>query len=285
MDVEGVPARGAVGPAGADERVAAGHRTEPGHQGVGEPGLQRRERHPPAAEPQDTVDVETGSVVAMGLAADGQGVDAGPHVALGGRDADPVLEAVVQGWRVLAVLDQQQPGVASHARPRPSGVLVGPAKKRHVHRRTSSFGVRPSLLSVRLAPGASIEAKATAGVLRVCFPAMNLCVQQTSGRRGLACQDGCAEGPLPSRPPRGRSSAAEHQLPKLRTRVRFPSPALDKSPGQGRFPMAAAASGSAPTWRRATNGPQRIGLSNDISGLYGHRRVRRGPSWSRPSDS
>jgi hypothetical protein len=26
-------------------------------------------------------------------------------------------------------------------------------------------------------------------------------------------------------PPRGRSSAAEHQLPKLRTRVRFPSPA------------------------------------------------------------
>ena len=27
---------------------------------------------------------------------------------------------------------------------------------------------------------------------------------------------------------RGRSSEAEHQLPKLRTRVRFPSPALDK---------------------------------------------------------
>ena len=27
-------------------------------------------------------------------------------------------------------------------------------------------------------------------------------------------------------PSRGRSSAAEHQLPKLRTRVRFPSPAL-----------------------------------------------------------
>src|SRR4029079_16856495 len=30
-----------------------------------------------------------------------------------------------------------------------------------------------------------------------------------------------------SRHLRGRSSAAEHQLPKLRTRVRFPSPALD----------------------------------------------------------
>jgi hypothetical protein len=29
-----------------------------------------------------------------------------------------------------------------------------------------------------------------------------------------------------SRGPRGRSSEAEHQLPKLRTRVRFPSPAL-----------------------------------------------------------
>jgi hypothetical protein len=27
---------------------------------------------------------------------------------------------------------------------------------------------------------------------------------------------------------RGRSSEAEHQLPKLRTRVRFPSPALDQ---------------------------------------------------------
>jgi hypothetical protein len=27
---------------------------------------------------------------------------------------------------------------------------------------------------------------------------------------------------------RGRSSEAEHQLPKLRTRVRFPSPALSK---------------------------------------------------------
>src|SRR5579862_8583016 len=33
-------------------------------------------------------------------------------------------------------------------------------------------------------------------------------------------------------PPRGRSSAAEHQLPKLRTRVRFPSPALRLFPGQ-----------------------------------------------------
>ena len=32
---------------------------------------------------------------------------------------------------------------------------------------------------------------------------------------------------------RGRSSEAEHQLPKLRTRVRFPSPALTKRPGQG----------------------------------------------------
>jgi hypothetical protein len=33
------------------------------------------------------------------------------------------------------------------------------------------------------------------------------------------------------RPRRGRSSEAEHQLPKLRTRVRFSSPALDKSAG------------------------------------------------------
>ena len=31
---------------------------------------------------------------------------------------------------------------------------------------------------------------------------------------------------------RGRSSEAEHQLPKLRTRVRFSSPALDEPPGQ-----------------------------------------------------
>ena len=33
--------------------------------------------------------------------------------------------------------------------------------------------------------------------------------------------------------PRGCSSEAEHQLPKLRTRVRFSSPALLKGPGQG----------------------------------------------------
>src|SRR4029079_2290962 len=32
-----------------------------------------------------------------------------------------------------------------------------------------------------------------------------------------------------SRHLRGRSSAAEHQLPKLRTRVRFPSPALSNA--------------------------------------------------------
>src|ERR1700691_2075481 len=32
---------------------------------------------------------------------------------------------------------------------------------------------------------------------------------------------------------RGRSSEAEHQLPKLRTRVRFSSPALYETPGQG----------------------------------------------------
>src|SRR5436305_10839208 len=48
---------------------------------------------------------------------------------------------------------------------------------------------------------------------------------------------------MPSRrlqfgPERGRSSAAEHQLPKLRTRVRFSSPALTKClvtglPGSG----------------------------------------------------
>src|SRR4051812_14942102 len=33
---------------------------------------------------------------------------------------------------------------------------------------------------------------------------------------------------------RGRSSAAEHQLPKLRKRVRFPSPALRFDPGHAR---------------------------------------------------
>jgi hypothetical protein len=37
---------------------------------------------------------------------------------------------------------------------------------------------------------------------------------------------------LAFRPVRGRSSAAEHQLPKLRTRVRFPSPALYECAGQ-----------------------------------------------------
>ena len=36
-------------------------------------------------------------------------------------------------------------------------------------------------------------------------------------------------------PPRGCSSEAEHQLPKLRTRVRFSSPAPDKHPGQSHY--------------------------------------------------
>src|SRR5580700_10060233 len=34
---------------------------------------------------------------------------------------------------------------------------------------------------------------------------------------------------------RGRSSEAEHQLPKLRTRVRFPSPALFEFAGRAAF--------------------------------------------------
>jgi hypothetical protein len=49
---------------------------------------------------------------------------------------------------------------------------------------------------------------------------------------------------------RGRSSEAEHELPKLGTRVRFPSPALDGGAGQTAIsqPYGTAGIGVQPVW-------------------------------------
>src|SRR5258708_2721051 len=60
------------------------------------------------------------------------------------------------------------------------------------------------------------------------------------------CAGGCGDGP------RGCSSMAEHQLPKLTVRVRFSSPALTRKPRAGRTAGVAC-----DRLRRATSRPQR----------------------------
>jgi hypothetical protein len=62
-------------------------------------------------------------------------------------------------------------------------------------------------------------------------------------------------------PARGRSSEAEHQLPKLRTRVRFPSPA----------PTSSVMACGVPAPQRHFGSGTYTTLSGRCHGSYGHR--------------
>src|ERR1700733_13140319 len=81
---------------------------------------------------------------------------------------------------------------------------------------------------------------------------------------------------------RGRSSEAEHQLPKLRTRVRFPSPALLQSR------RSVCWSGSCTTlwlWYVATLSGRGSGVASRRVGRHGPRRPRRNTLRRRPGRS
>ena len=72
---------------------------------------------------------------------------------------------------------------------------------------------------------------------------------------------------------RGRSSAAEHQLPKLRTRVRFPSPALvSRIRARARRRCR----------RRAAGSRRRGGDDRETVAGQGHPGAGLGPAWGRP---
>ena len=94
MHVEDVAAGGGARPDRAPERVAADDGPEADDEGVGQPGLDRRERDPARPEPEDAVGVDLGDRAQVGPAPGHQGVDPGPHVGLRGGQADPVLETV-----------------------------------------------------------------------------------------------------------------------------------------------------------------------------------------------
>ena len=60
MHVERVAPGRPVGPAGASQTLAADDGAETLEQRLGEPGFDRRQRHPDPTETQDTVVVEAG---------------------------------------------------------------------------------------------------------------------------------------------------------------------------------------------------------------------------------
>ncbi|MCA1842890.1 MAG: hypothetical protein LC792_06800 [Actinobacteria bacterium] len=133
MDVEDVAAGRRARPDGAAEGVAADDRAEPDHEGVGQAGLDRRQGNPARTEAEDAVTVDLRHGAEVGPAPAEQPVDAGPDVGLGGRQTDPVLQAVEGVRRRDAVVDQQQSGDLLLGEARALFRLVGPLHQHHVH--------------------------------------------------------------------------------------------------------------------------------------------------------
>ena len=125
------------GPAGTGQRVARHHGAVAVEQGSGEPGLDRRQRHPAIAEAQHAVVVEGGRRIDAGLDATPEPVHPRPQVDLAGRHTDPVLEVVGRRRRRRhAVLEEQEAGPPLPLQlvaPRPARRATG--RGRHPRRR------------------------------------------------------------------------------------------------------------------------------------------------------
>ena len=136
MHVEGVAAGHALGPAGPAEGVAAHHGAEAREQGLGEPGLHRRERHPAGPEAQHAVVVEAGTAE-PGPQPPVERLDPGVEVDLVGRHPDPVLELVVDGRR-----RDRPPRAAAGGRPPPEPTRALPRRRASAPARHPSPGDR-----------------------------------------------------------------------------------------------------------------------------------------------
>ena len=103
MDIEGIAPRCSLRPTGPGQALAADHSAESLQQRLGQPGLDRRQRHPDPAEAQDAVVIQAGRGGDVLLGSCRQGGTARSDVDLGGRHPDPILEAVrgLRGYRVV----------------------------------------------------------------------------------------------------------------------------------------------------------------------------------------
>ena len=145
MHVEGVATRCSGRPSRPAEALAAHDRAEPGEEGARQASLDRRERHPPRAQPEHPMVVEIGHDVVVGADAHLETGSAGADIVFERGNAGPVLQAVSRERRLLARFDQEQ---ARHARGDQrvaSGGLGRPAKKGNVHgtdRRSPTLPIR-----------------------------------------------------------------------------------------------------------------------------------------------
>ena len=132
VHVERVAGGGPLRPRPASQRVAADHRAEPVDQRDGEGGLDRRQRDPAAPVAQEAVAVDLRRRL-QGLGPGGEPSHTGSHVAVVGREPDPVLEAVGGLGRLRLTVQEQQPGRSRLAQLPQPGVLLRPTHEHHVH--------------------------------------------------------------------------------------------------------------------------------------------------------
>lgn len=133
MHVEDIAAGAAPGPYGTAQRVPTDDGAEPDDEGVGQAGLDRRERHPARPEAQDAVRVDLRDGSQVGPSPGQEPVHPGLEVGLRGGEADPVLQAVEGFGRGDAVVDEQQPGDVPLSQPGALFGLAGPPHQHHVH--------------------------------------------------------------------------------------------------------------------------------------------------------
>ena len=129
-----------VGHAATGERLPTDHRAEALDHRAGERTLDRRERHPLAAEAEETVLVELGRGALLRGAAR-ERCDPGAHVAVVGGQPDPVLEAVdAVGWGFLGSDEEQAGGPVGPQATEPP-LFLGPPNQHDIHGRQPTDAV------------------------------------------------------------------------------------------------------------------------------------------------